>query len=543
MTKSAHLDVLGPWSAVGSKHLIELLNESCKRRPDDAAMLFEDGVGVSRKDLAAAVRRFAGWLSARVSAGDRIAIVMQSRIEYMIAIFAIIAVRGVVVSVNPDAKSFDAAHVLRDSGATLVIVDSTTQAMIADVRGSVESLRDIGLVDGPEPHGLSSFGSEDLLIDLAAVSCQREDITTVYYTSGTTGLSKGCMASHARWLRSADLWLRLAPRTPSDRTLCCTQFYYSDAFIQLLMSLHSGGPMVVMRRFSVSRFWKVVSEMGVTDLLTIASMPLLLLKAPPSSAERQHNVRYAIGVGIPPQQHRELVERFGFPWLDNYGISEAGLVSRVPIQDAERMIGSGSIGIPVPEVDVRIVGPDGEEVKTGALGEMVVRSLVMFSGYLNQPEATRMALRDGWYHTGDLVRRDENDFLYFVGRTKDMVRRSGENVAAAEIEEVLRTHPRILDAAVVARPDDLRGEEIHGYVQLVDGETINTLPPADILRHCAERLASFKVPRFLTYQLSPFPRTPSLRIRKTELDDAQPCWDREAAAFVQVSVQSARGPK
>lgn len=535
MTASAHLGVGEAWSAVASKTLIELVDQGCRQRAAEAAIVFEDGVEISRGDFHTAIRRFAGWLAPRVSPGDRIAIMMQNRAEFMVALFAIIAVRCTVVSVNPDAKSFDAAHILNDSGSVIAIADETTKVLLDGILGAVPSLRETVVVDRPEPFGLSTYGADDVLLDLGSVACEREDITTIYYTSGTTGLSKGCMSNHARWLRSADLWLRLAPRTPADRTLCCTQFYYADGLIQLLLSLHAGGPMVVMRRFSVSRFWPVVSQHGVTDLLTIASMPLLLLKAEPSPIERSHKVRYAIGVGIPPQQHRDLVDRFGFPWLDNYGITEAGLVARVPIQDSERMIGSGSIGIPVPEVDVRIVGPDGNEVETGAPGEMVVRSLVMFSGYLNQPEATRNALDDGWYHTGDLVRQDEAGYLYFVGRTKDMIRRSGENVAAAEVEEVLRTHPGVLDAAVVARPDALRGEEIHCYIELVAGRTPDDVPPSDIIEHCAARLARFKVPRFITYQLTAFPRTPSLRIRKLDLDVSQPTWDREAGAFVQLA--------
>jgi crotonobetaine/carnitine-CoA ligase len=291
-----------------------------------------------------------------------------------------------------------------------------------------------------------------------------------------------------------------------------------------------------MRRFSVSRFWQVVARFDVTDLLLIGSMPVLLLKAPPNELEQRHRVRYAVCVGVSKALHRELTERFGFPWLDNYGSTEAGLVARVPLDHAEQMIGSGSIGIPVPEVDVRILDAEGRELPVGNKGELVVRSLVMFDGYLNEPEVTAKTLRDGWHHSGDLACQDEQGFLYFLGREKDAIRRSGETVAAAEIEEVLRMHPKVLDVAVVPEPDDLRGEEIKAFVHLVAGATIEAAPPEELASHCAERLAPFKVPRYIAYHETDFPRTPSQRIRKKDLRHTKAvrhCWDRECGEFVE----------
>jgi acyl-CoA synthetase (AMP-forming)/AMP-acid ligase II len=140
-------------------------------------------------------------------------------------------------------------------------------------------------------------------------------------------------------------------------------------------------------------------------------------------------------------------------------------------------------------------------------------------------------MRDGWFHTGDLAQRDERGFYYFLGRMKDIIRRSGENVAAAEIEEVIRSHPKVLEVAVIPVPDDLRGEEVKAYVLLLDGESPETVPPEELVRHCAERLAPFKVPRYIEYRDADFPRTPSLRVRKEALkeegDLVANSWDRE----------------
>jgi len=173
-------------------------------------------------------------------------------------------------------------------------------------------------------------------------------------------------------------------------------------------------------------------------------------------------------------------------------------------------------------------------VPGGQPGEALIRSPGMFRGYFNRPDATAESLRDGWYHTGDLVRQDERSFVYFLGRKKDIVRRSGENIAAAEVEAVLRLLPKVKDAAVIPVPDEIRGEEVKAYVLLVDGVTPADLPPEEIVRHCDERLASFKVPRYIEYRTGDFPRTPSMKAQKQDLkaekaDHRQGAWDRELA--------------
>jgi crotonobetaine/carnitine-CoA ligase len=311
-----------------------------------------------------------------------------------------------------------------------------------------------------------------------------------------------------------------------------------DPGLLLLMALHAGGPMVVMRRFSVSRFWDVVRANDVTEILRIASIPALLLKAPASSEDRNHKVKRALQVAVSPALHAEMNERWGFPWIENYGISEAGMVARMPLAYVDEMTGSGSMGVADPEVQIRIVDDNHQDVGPGEAGEVLVSAPGMFRGYLNQPEATIESLAGGWFHTGDVARRDERGFLYFMGRKKDIIRRSGENLSAAEVEEVLRSHPKILEAAVIPVPDELRGEEVKAYVMPVDGESPETIPPEEIVDWCAARLARYKVPRYIEYRDREFPRTPSMRVKKEDLKAEKPdlttdSWDREKAMATQ----------
>ncbi len=520
-----------PWSAAPQQTIVQLVDEACRRWPGAPAMIFEDGLIVTYAELLAAAERFAGYLAERIQPGDAVAVILRNRAEFMIAWLAVVANRAVLVSVNPDDKILDAGHILRDSAAVLVILADEHQRLVEELRPGLARLREVVWVAGGEPDGLAAYSGSGPL-RFADARCAREDITNIYYTSGTTGLPKGCLVDHEWWLRTVDVLLRRVPQTPSDRVLCCLQFFYADPGHLLLECLTTGGALVVMRRFSVSRFWDVVREHGVTLILSFASIPLFLLKAEPGPRDRDNHVRVARHLAMPPDLHRQVTERWGFPWIEGYGITEGNVVTSMPLEYADEMTGSGSIGIPAPEVEVRLVGDDGADVPIGATGEFLVCGPGMFRGYLGRPEATAAALSEGWLRTGDLGREDERGFFYFIGRKKDVIRRSGQNLTAAEVEDALRAHPMIVDAAVIPVPDREHGEEVKAYVLLVEGKTASDLPGDEIVEFCADRLAWYKVPRYVEYQAADFPRTPSMRVRKEVLKAqraglTEGCWDRD----------------
>jgi crotonobetaine/carnitine-CoA ligase len=518
-------------SAIGAPDIVRLTADACARHPDVPILVFEDGVSVTRAEFLARIEQFAGWLRTRIEPGDRVAIMLDNRTEFMIAWLAVAAAGGMLVSMNVTAGEYDATHVLRDSEARVAIIGEGVEALFASLASVCPDLADVIVVRGPEPRGLAVYGDPAQRLDLATADIDPAAITNVYYTSGTTGPPKGCMLAHDYWLRFADLYLRLYGLAPEDRLLCCLHFFYGDPPWQLLASLHAGSTLVVMRRFSVSRFWDVVDRHAVTRVFGLASIPSLLLKAPPGDRDRDHAVDFALQIGVPTNLHAELVARWGFPWVEGYGLTETGLVVGMPLEHADEMTGSGSIGLPCPGVDARVVDDELVDVADGEPGELLIRAPGLMRGYLNRPDATADTLRHGWLHTGDLARRDARVFLYFLGRKKDIIRRSGENVAAAEVEQLLRSHPSVLEAAVVAVPDDLRGEEVKAYVALIDGARQADLPPEEIVRFCADRLARYKVPRFLQYRQE-LPRTPSMRVKKSELlqettDLRAGAWDRE----------------
>ncbi len=527
-------DVPPQWSGADAPTIIELVRRACMRSPGAPAMIFEDGLIVRYGQLLERAQQFAGYLQSRLRRAECVALILGNRAEFMVAWLAAVAVRGTVVSINPTSKSHDAGHALRDSESAIVITDDDHRDLIEALRGQCPKLRDILYVAGPEPDGLGAYCQGIRPLPFSESLAQREDIANIYYTSGTTGPPKGCMVDHEWWLRTVDVLLRRIPSGPEDRQLCCLQFFYSDPGHQLLECLQTGGALVVMRRFSVSRFWDVVRDHGVTQILSFSSIPIFLLKTPPSPRDRDHHVRIARHLAMPPHLHQAIVDRWGFPWVEGYGITEGNVVAGMPMAYARAMIGSGSIGIPVPELSLRLVDDEGRDVDAGLVGEFWLKGPGMFRGYLNRPEATAEVLRDGWLHTGDLGRADGRGFLYFVGRKKEMIRRSGENISAAEVEDVLRAHPKVLDAAVLAVPDDLRGEEVKAYILPVEGESVESIPPEELVAFCSTRLAPFKVPRYIEYRMCDFPRTPTLRVQKELLrvereDLTVGAWDREMA--------------
>jgi crotonobetaine/carnitine-CoA ligase len=528
---ATHRDCGPPWSAVPCDSVIELVDRACRRTPAQPAMIFEEGFVITRQNLLDRVERFAGYLAARTMPGDSVAVMVETRAESMIAQLAAVAARCVAVPVNPTARSHDAGHILRDSGAVIAIASVDGGGVIEELRSGLPALKEILVLREPEPDGLAAYGTAADRVRLADCRAARRDIATIHYTSGTTGAPKGCMLDHEWWLRLCDVHLRMTRHRPDDRLLSCVPFYYPDSLFQLLCLLHAGDALVVMRRFSASRFWQVVGDFRVTLLYLIASMPILLLKQAPSARECEHRLRAVVCLGVPANLHGQLLERFGVAFVDTYGSTEAGWVTRMPWHQAADHVGSGSMGAAAPEVELRVVDDAEVDVPVGQAGELLVRAPGLFAGYLNQLEATAAVMRGGWYRTGDLVRADAQGFYYFLGRKKDMVRRGGENIAAAEVEEVLRAHPKIRDAAVIPVPDEVRGEEVKAYVLLAEGCAADDLPPDEIVAHCADRLAAFKVPRYVEYRTTDFPRTPTMRVRKEELkavpDLTAKAWDRE----------------
>jgi len=429
-------------SSVATFHtIVGLFVYGCSQEPERPAILVEGGLTITRRELLARTARFAGFLAGRVRSGDRVVVMLGDRIEFIVALLGIVANRATLVSIPHTAQETDVGQILHENAPTLAIAGTQQAALLKKHRTNVPSMRDILIVEGPEPEGLTEFGhsiSSDVLHDSA---CRRDDLVTLNYSPRVTGVKRGRMLDHGWWLRVLDVDQRLYQRSSQDRQLCCLPICSVLSVLQLLTSLSTRGSLIAMRAMSASRFWDVVRNLDATEVLSYGSMPATLLQGKPGTQERDHRMRIAFHAGVPKDLHCELAERFGFDWLDNYGNTECGLMSRVPMHMARELIGSGSIGLEVPDVEIRIVDEAGNDVADGIVGAALVRGPNLFRGYVGHPDLTSEGMRGGWYCTGDLLRRDERGLLYFIGSNEDVNRHSGESIAPSQTGDSRFTGP------------------------------------------------------------------------------------------------------
>ncbi|GAA1971462.1 ATP-dependent acyl-CoA ligase [Amycolatopsis minnesotensis] len=502
--------------------LVTLVARAAARWHDEIAWIFDatgerltfGQVHERTGELAAALRGLG------VRAGDRVAVMLRNEPAFPLLWLALAKAGAMLVPVNTNYRELDGAHVLKHSGARFAIAAPEFTGLLEKIAPGTAVER-VLTPDELEP---GSTGEE-----FTAVG---EQPANIQYTSGTTGAPKGCVLPHRYWTTLARGLVTDQPGvSDSDVLLTAQPFHYIDPQWNVALGLAAGATLVVLDRFHPSTFWAKVREHGVTWFYCLGLMPTLLLRADEAPEDRAHRVRAISASAIPRDLHAELERRWGVPWYEAFGMTETGGDLRVGPSDHDEAVGTGCIGRPTRDREVMIADGSGAPVPRGETGELLIRGIGLMHGYHDDPEATARAFRGGWFRTGDLAHMDGEGRVYYVGRTKDMIRRSGENISADEVERALLLHPDVRLAAVLAVPDELRGEEIQAYVVVRDGER---LPPDELAEFCAAKLAYFKVPRYWAYRDS-LPLTPSERVAKGELRKAanplEGSYDRTARAW------------
>jgi long-chain acyl-CoA synthetase len=445
-----------------------------------------------------------GLRYAGVREGDVVGVILRNSPEYLEVWWAILWLGAVFNPVNPDLTGREAAGILSDSGATTVIATEEAAAALAEhelpalrqVITDIDSLRGSGTVDEPEPVASDALAS-------------------LVYTSGTTGRPKGAMLSHANFL--ADTWMlaELAPVGRGDvMGMVLPLFHVNAQVVTTMVPLLIGAQTAMWERFSASTFWATVAEFEPATFSAVPTMLAALLHAPGADEAETNTVRFVICGAAPlsPALFHRFEEKFGIAILEGYGLTEGTCCSTLNPFLGPRKI--GSIGIPTRGQEVLIMDEQGRELADGERGEVCVRGPNVMQGYFNRPDATAETLRDGWLHTGDVGYRDEDGFFFLVDRKKDMIIRGGENIYPREIEDALLEHASVQGAAVIGRPDEVRGEEVHAVLVLAEGAELD-----EIEQHCRERLAPFKVPS--TWQVvDELPKTSTGKIDKKPLRES-----------------------
>lgn len=437
-----------------------------------------------------------------IGRGDVVAVKLTNRIEFVTLMFATWRLGATVTPVNPSLTEVEVARQLADASARLLVTDAEVDA---------------GEPDAPRVQTLpvGRLRRTPLQPELRAET-DPSALALLIYTSGTTGVPKGVMLDHA------NLDATLAMGRPSldlgaeDRCLLILPlFHVNGIVISVLLPLSTGGSVVIAARFDPHTFFDLVEAHRPTYFSAVPTILAMLAALPPEVAPDTSSVRYVICGAAPASP--ELLDRFdaryGIPVLEGYGLSEATCgVTINPLASPRR---PGSVGLPFPGQDVRIVGADGADAAAGVPGEVVLRGANVMRGYLGRPEETAKVLVDGWLHTGDLGYLDADGYLTLVGRSKDLIIRGGANIYPQEIEHVLMAHPAVVEAAVIGAPDPVWGEVVVAYLELAAGQVIEV---AQLEAHCADHLSGYKRPVEF-HVLDALPRNALGKVAKPVLRD------------------------
>jgi crotonobetaine/carnitine-CoA ligase len=462
------------------------------------------------------VERVAAMLHVRnIGKGDRIAIVAANSDAHVILLFAVARLGAAMVPLNPNFGVAELTYILGHAEVRGAVVSN---AALATVQAA------IGQLDVP-PFLMQIDGASDQIPDFfriadgtdAPVHGSPDDTCLIIYTSGTTGLPKGVMHSQKNYVACAEIASGRTALQPGDKVLVILPFFHVNALFYSLGSIFSAGASgTLLPRFSASTFWESVVETQATHVNIIEAIGNILQKRPREEFRADHQLRVVYGVRA--AFVKTFREEFHIPVLvTGFGMTECPGVICNPLRGPDK---SGSIGIlgthpdtTRPWTQARVVDDEGKDMPNGEVGELWLHSPTMMQGYFRDEETTTAAYRSGWFMTGDLVRRDDDGYFYFISRKKDIIRRRGENISGAELDRVIGEHPGVYEAAAIAVPAELGEDEILAAVVCKPGVALDALEIAD---WCRQHLAPMKVPRYVLF-VDELPHTPTHKVAKAQL--------------------------
>ena len=564
---SSAIDSRSPWEL----SLGEFLDAAVGRNPDKVFAEISGDKITFRQLQQRALRTASMFRDLGVGHGDRVCLFMPNCPEYLYCWFGLSLLGAIGVPINTAYKRDETAFILNDAGALVLVAHHTLLPTADEAAAIAPSVRHTLVVDeapnssspdstesdsaveeNPATPPFDKGGSGWILRDWTSFSSSLrmsqglearpqvspDDISMLVYTSGTTGNPKGVMVTHQMYVGAGQGFAHWTQATPDDRFFTCLPYYHANIqYYSTMGALAAGATLVVVDRFSASRFWDQVRESRATIVNFIGMMMPILAKQPESPADTQNSVRLFYGS---PSFSLEFLEafqqRFETDIIVGFGMTET-CYGTIEVIGRPRRDGSSGQGRQYPSPgfvnQIRISDSNtGAAVGPDTVGEITIKNPLVMPGYWRNEEQTKQSLRDGWLYTGDLGWLDQDGYLYFVDRKKDIIRRRGENISSQEVENVLKRHPEVLDCAVMAVPSELGEDEVKAYVVPRPDVEIS---PADLVYWCAEQLAYFKVPRYIEMR-DDLPRTPSLRVRKDVLrqerdNPLEGCFDRESAGI------------
>ena len=486
--------------------------------PQREFILF-NGKSWSWQAFGVAVERTARLLISRgIRKGDRVAVMARNCDRHVLALLALARIGAIMVPVNPEFGVAEAKYVFHHADVSAVLVASDTLAVARQAADGLATPPWFALFD-------EATADVPLLADLAEsappvalpTDITADDTVLIVYTSGTTGFPKGAMHSQRSFVTGGEAFVQRVYLQDDDRVMVVLPMFHINAnFYSVAGTLAAGASLIIVPKFSASTFWQVAANTGATEVNIIEAMGTILQNRPRSEYRADHNIRAVYGVrGSYADTFRN---EFGIPVLiGGYGMTEIPGVTCNPVEGVQKWHTMGPVGRhpdPArPWAQCRVVDDSGDDVADNVEGEMWVKTPIVMQGYFRDAEQTKAAFHDGWFKTGDVVKRDADGYYSFVTRKGDIIRRRGENIAGAELDRVIGAHPAVHESAAVAVPAELGEDDILVCVVLKSGASATA---QDIAQWCRERLAPQKVPRFVRF-MDELPHTPTGKVLKQKL--------------------------
>ncbi|MBU8905652.1 long-chain-fatty-acid--CoA ligase [Desertibacillus haloalkaliphilus] len=500
--------------------LQQLLKQSVEKYRENIAITFYNKT-YTYGQLHTAIEKVASsFVKLGIKKGDRVAIMLPNCPQYPISYYAALQCGATVVQVNPMYKAEELNHILKDSGASSIIVYDQLLPLVTSIKEQTQ-VREVIDVSFDQPCRFNTLiqdeGDQSPVVEINP----KEDIAVLQYTGGTTGRSKGAMLTHynivANTMQSAAT-SKIKTKVGEERVLTISPLFHVYGMTSgMNLTFYNGGNLILLPKFEIEQVLETIERLKPTGFPGVPTMYIALLNY---AKERQVDLSclsscISGSAPLPLNVLHEFKEATGAPIAEGYGLSEASPVThRNPVAGLQK---PGSIGIPIPNTDAKIVDRETgkQDLAIGEVGELVIKGPQIMKGYWQLPEETNNTLRDGWLYTGDLAKMDEDGFFYIVGRKKEMIIASGFNVYPIEIEEVLYAHPQVLEAAVFGVPDPYRGETIQASIVLKEGESLSE---EEITAYCRKRLAAYKVPKVIQF-LPELPKSAVGKILKRKLQE------------------------
>jgi fatty-acyl-CoA synthase len=501
-------------------HAADLLSARARLTPDREALLDQNtGQRYTYAQINRRANQAANYLrqNLQVQKGDRVSILAQNCLAYVDLVYGLAKVGAIFAPLNWRLTADELAYILGDCQPKVLICSREYAAVLEEMRASLPVEHILSLEGASIPGALDY---EEGLAQASPLEPERpaldgEDPYCILYTSGTTGRPKGAVLPHRQVLWNAINTVISWGLYEGDVSPILTPMFHSGGLFVFLVPLHyAGGRIILARNFEVEESLQTIQAEKCTVILGVPTMYQLWMDSPFFERADFSSVRFFISGGAPCPV--SLMEAFRqakqVSFRQGYGLTEVG-TNCFSMTDEEAIRKAGSVGKPIFHSRMRLVDPQGEEVGPGETGELLIQGPHVSLGYWNQPEATREALVDGWFHTGDMARQDDEGFFYIVGRYKDMIISGGENIYAAEVEAVFRQHPAVADAALIGQPDEKWGEIGVMIVALKTGQTVNE---AELQEFCRAQLARYKVPKRVIFA-ERLPYSPYGKVIKAEL--------------------------